>query len=164
MLTNCLNNPQKENGFTLIEVLITIVVISIAATAIMGVYISTVSTSADPLIQQQAVSIAQAYMEEIQGQHFADPVVAETGGAEVGETRANYNDVQDYADPSVDGVITDQNNVAIAGLAGYSIAVDVSAASLDSITQLSGNAMRIDITVMHAAIDPIRLSGFRVNH
>lgn len=153
-----------SKGFTLLEVLITIVVISVAATAIMGVYINTVKTSADPLIQQQALAIAEAYMEEIQLKSFADPTDAETGGAEAGEVRSTFDDVQDYDDPSVDGVVADQSGFAIGALANYSVAVDVSAATLDLITQASGNALRIDITVSHPAADPVVLSGFRTNY
>ena len=156
-------NRGNNGGFMLIEILVTIVVLGIAATSIMSVFISTVQTSADPLIQQQAVSIAEAYMEEIQSQHFDDPVAIETGGAEAGETRSNYNDIQDYNGLSDTGAIN-QNSAAITGLDDYTITVDVSAAALSTITQLSGNARRIDITVSHPAIDPILLSGFRTNH
>jgi len=154
----------KNSGFTLIEILVTIVVLGIAATSIMSVFMSTVQTSADPLIQQQAVSIAEAYMEEIQSQHFADPVAVETGGAEAGEIRATYNDVQDYAGLSDTGA-KNQNNVAIAGLADYDVDVAVTAQTLSGSTAIAAvDSRRIDITVSHPAIDPILLSGFRTNH
>lgn len=175
----CCNRRALNSGFTLIEVLVTIVVISIAATSIMGVFINTVKTSVDPLIQQQAIAIAEAYMEEIQSKAFCQDLslpmvtpppqavpscVTETGGSEAGESRSTFNDIQDYNDLPVDGVVRDQNNVAITGLGGYSVAVMVSAAALGGITQASGNAMRIDISVSHAAIDSITLSGFRTNY
>ena len=160
----CKKNSSKISAFTLIEVLVTIVVIGIAATSIMSVFISTVKTSADPLIQQQAVSIAEAYMEEIQSQHFADPVAVETGGAEAGETRASYNDIQDYDGLSDTGA-KDQNNVAIAGLTDYGVTVSVTAQSLSGTTTIAASdSRRIDITVTHTVIDPIVLSGFRTNH
>ena len=171
------NRQLLTGGFTLIEVLVTIVVVSFAATSIMGVFVNTVKTSADPLIQQQAIAIAEAYMEEIQSKKFcqdvAPPMIApppqvipvcltETGGSEGGESRSTFNDIQDYNDAAVDGVVKDQNDVAIAGLGGYTIAVTVSAAALGGIA--AGDAMRIDITVSHAAIDSITLSGFRTNY
>ncbi len=157
-------NGRTGTGFTLLEVLITIVVLSIAATAIMNVFVSTVGSSVDPLIQQQAVSIAEAYIEEIQSQSFADPVVAETGGPEAGETRASYNDIQDY-NGLADVGAKDQNDVAINGLTDYNIAVAVTGQPLSGTTTIGAtNSMRIDITVTHAAIDPIRLSGFRTNY
>jgi MSHA pilin protein MshD len=170
---------DRQSGFTLLEVLITIIVIGISATAIMGVFISTVKSSADPLIQQQAIAIAEAYMEEIQLKQFcndpAPPMLApppkvvpvcptETGGREGTETRSTFNDVQDYSDPSVDGIIRNQNGSPINGLSNYSVTVSIGVAELGSITSASGNALRIDISVDHPAIDPITLSSFRTNY
>ena len=95
----CPENCSAIKGFTLLEVLVTIIVIGVAATALMGVFTSTVATSANPMIQQQAIAIAEAYQEEIQLKSFSDPTQIETGGDEAGESRANYDDVQDYDDP-----------------------------------------------------------------
>ena len=83
---------SKNGGFTLIEVIVTIVVLSVAATAIMSMFTNTIRTSADPMIQQQALSIAEAYMEEILLKPFSDP------GGGVGETaRDEFDDVSDYS-------------------------------------------------------------------
>ena len=152
------------SGFTLLEILVTIVVLGIAASAIMGVYISTIRTSADPMIQQQAVAIAEAYLEEIQLKAFADPTQAETGGSEAGETRSTYDDVQDY-DGLNDVGARDQNNNAIAALAAFDVQVDVTGRALTGTnTVTAANSLRIDVTVDHAVIDPIVLSGFRTNY
>ena len=77
--------------------------LSIAATSIMSVFTSTVRTSANPMIQLQALSIAEAYMEEILLKDFSDPeandqgsAVIETNRSEAGETRVNYDVIQDY--------------------------------------------------------------------
>ena len=168
---------RRKSGFTLIEILVTIVVIGIAAVAIMGVFSSTIRSSASPLIQQQAVAIAEAYLEEIQLKQFCHdappPLVAvpqvplpscpsESGGAEAGETRITFNDVQDYNDASVDGTVRDQNANAIAGLSDYSVSVSVTAAPLGVIA--SSDALRIDVQVDHPAIDPITVSSFRTNY
>ena len=156
--------PHHVFAFTLIEVLITIVVLAIASSAIINVFIHTVKNSADPLLQQQAIAIANAYMEEIQSQHFADPVVAETGGPEAGESRATYNDVQDYNGLSDVGA-KDQNGVALPALSTYTVNVSVSGHSLTGASTVSAaNALRIDITVTHPAIDPVLLSGYRSNY
>lgn len=156
----CFRKMPSNQGFTLLEILVTIVVLAIAATTIMGVFISTTSQSASPVIQQQAIAIAEAYMEEIRLQQFADPTDPETGGAEEG-SRANYDDIQDY-NGTVNGAVSDQNGVAIPELSGYSITVSVTGTAFSGIS--SANAMLIDIAVDHAAIDPIQLSSFRVNY
>ena len=169
------SRPQR--GFTLLEVLVTIIVIAIAATAIMGVFTGTIRSSANPLIQQQAVAIAEAYMEEILLKQFCHdapqpmtvlpppflpPCTGESGGAEEG-ARADFNDVQDY--DGLTGPAADQNGNGITGLENYTVSVSVNAANFGTaILQGSGNAMRVDVTVSHAAIDDIQLSGFRANY
>ena len=156
---------RRHAGFTLIEVITTIVVLAIAATALLSVYTSTVRGSADPMIQQQAVSIAEAYMEEILLKAFSepDPLVAETGGAELDETtRSTFDDVQDYNDPLITGAVSDQNGNAIGTLSAYSITVTVAGDSLNGMPAV--DSLRIDISVDHPAIDPILLSGYRTNY
>ncbi|MDJ0833328.1 MAG: prepilin-type N-terminal cleavage/methylation domain-containing protein [Gammaproteobacteria bacterium] len=160
MFPRVLNNHQ---GFTLLEVLITIVVIAISATALLGVFSAVVSRSADPMIEQQAIAIAEAYMEEIQLKSFEDPQGGETNGSEEGANRAQFDDVQDYNDASVDGAVEDQNGNPIAQLAAYTVTVTVGFEDLDTITD-GINSLRIDISVNHPAIDPINLSGFRTNY
>lgn len=142
------------SAFTLIEILVTIVVISIAGTALMGVYTNLIARSADPIIQQQALAIAEAYMEEIRLKAFSDP----NGGV---ETRPNYDDIQDY-NGLPDTVVRDQNGVAIASLSAYSVTVNVAGQSFAGLN--AADSMRIDVVVNHPAIDPITLSGFRVNY
>lgn len=56
---------SKQRGFSLIELIIFIVIISISFTAISLVYISTTRNSADPLIRIKSVELAQSMLEEI---------------------------------------------------------------------------------------------------
>jgi len=159
--------PVDFCAFTLLEVLVTIVVLSIAATSIMGVFINLGKSSADPMIQQQALSIAEAYMEEILTKQFCEdpPLCAsETGSEEA--NRSLYDDIQDYNGLSDSGA-RDQANPAtvITGLSAYDIAVSVGGRQLTgSQTITTANSMRIDVTVSHSAISPITLSGFRTNY
>ena len=152
---------SKLSGFTLIEVITTIVVIAIAAAALLSVFTGMVRGSADPMIQQQAVSIAEAYMEEILLKAYLepDPLVVETGGAEAGETRPTFDDVQDYNALPASAAVEDQNGNPIVALSAYDITVTVGGDSLNGIT-----AQRIDISVNHPAISPILLSGYRTNY
>jgi MSHA pilin protein MshD len=146
---------RSQAAFTLIELLVTIIVIAISATALMGVYTNMVRGSADPVIQQQAITVAEAYLEEILRKDYDDPVLPETGGAEGTESRGSFNDVQDYNDLP-DNQVRDQNNNPILALAAYSVTVSVAAAVLNGV-----NAMRVDVTVTHPAISAISLSAFR---
>lgn len=151
---------SRSGGFTLIEVITTIVVLSVAAAAIMGMFTNTIRTSADPMIQQQALSIAEAYMEEIQLKPFSDP------GGGGGETaRAAFDDVSDYGTLS-NATIEDQNGDAISELSNYSVTVTI--APVADVNELNGivspNALRIRVSVDHTVLDPIVLHGYRTNY
>ena len=60
-----LRNGHHQQGATLVEVVISIVVIAIAVSAVLGLLSTSVGRSADALIVTQGVSIANAYLEEI---------------------------------------------------------------------------------------------------
>ena len=57
----------------MIELIIAIVVISIAATGVLLVYATAVRYSADPMVQQQALAVAEAYLDEILARPASDP-------------------------------------------------------------------------------------------
>ena len=142
----------SNSGFTLLEILTTVIVIALAATALMSVFSSTVRTSADPMLQHQSLAIAEAYMEEIRLKDFA--IGPET-------TRASFDDVRDY-NGLTDVGARDQNNNLIAGLNDYTISVTVVNDGLNGIAAV--DSLRIDIVVSRALIDDVLLSGYRVNY
>jgi MSHA pilin protein MshD len=149
---------RRQSAFTLIEIVVTILVIGISATALMSVFTNMIRGSADPVIQQQATTIAEAYIEEIMLRAFAEPQGAETGAAEAGETRPTYDDVQDYNSLGTTQV-RDQDNNPIAALNTYQVTVVVNGAVLNGV-----NAMQIDVSVSHPVIAAITLSAFRTNY
>lgn len=55
----------KQKGFTLIEVLVFIIVVSIGLTGIVTLYTTNIKNSAAPLIRERTLIIAHAYMDEI---------------------------------------------------------------------------------------------------
>ena len=63
----------RETGATMIELVISIVVIAIAVGAVLGLLSSSTAHSADAMVLSQAVSLSQAYIEEISLKPFADP-------------------------------------------------------------------------------------------
>lgn len=153
---------SSSRGFTLIEVLVTILVVALAATAVLGVYSSLVARSADPMVREQALAIAEAYLEEIELKPFCEdmPVCAsETGNSEAGETRADFDDVQDYNALPAAHAPADQQGTALPDLANYRVTVAVQGHALGSLT--ANQALRIDVQVDHPAIGAIRLSGYR---
>jgi len=142
----------RHSGFTLLEIITTVVVIAIAATALMSVFSSTIRTSADPVLQHQALAIAEAYMEEILRKDFA---------VGPGNTRPTFDDVRDYNGLNDVGA-RDQGNNPIAGLTDYTISVTVVNDGLNGIAAV--DSLRINIVISRALIDDILLSGYRVNY
>ena len=55
---------SKQEGFSLIEVIITLVVLSIAAVGVLSVFTAGITGSADPLILNQAIALGQEKMDE----------------------------------------------------------------------------------------------------
>jgi MSHA pilin protein MshD len=139
---------RREYGTTLIELVVSVMIIATVATAAMMLVAQTTGRSADPLIRIQAIAIAEAYMAEILAQPLTDPAGGDTGSSEAGETRAVFDDLTDYAGLSDHGGAVDQNGAPIDGLDGYNIDVSVTDAMLNGAA-----ARRIEVVVGHDA-DP----------
>jgi MSHA pilin protein MshD len=139
---------------TLIEVVISIVIIATAVSAVLGVLSRNVGHSADALIVSQAVAIAESYIEEISLKPFADP-----DGSDGEVMRAAYDDVDDY-DGLVDIGAVDQFGNAITGLDGYTVSVGVvQSAALPNVA--STDALRVDVRVQFAPYVDYVLSAYK---
>ncbi len=147
---------QRQSGATLIELVIAIVIISISVSAILMALSTSLARSADPMIRHQAVSIAEAYLEEIALKPFADP-----DGVDGEASRDLFDDVDDY-NGLVDVGARDQFNVALADLDDYTVTVAVTASgALPSIA--STDLFLISVTITHAAQIDFTISAYRAN-
>ena len=147
-------SAHREGGVTLIELVISIVVVAIAASAVLGVLSRTAGHSADAMIVAQAVAIAESYLEEVTLKPFDDP-----DGADGEGNRADFDDLDDYHG-LVDAGARDQFGNPIAGLDGYTVSVAVvGSAALTGVD--AANAARVDVTVSHAPLVNLSLSGYR---
>lgn len=145
---------HRQRGVTLIELIVAIVVIATAVSAVLGVLTTTTGASADPLIRQQAIAIAESYLEEITLNAFADP-----DGSDGETSRPLFDDIDDY-DGLSDAGARDQLDNPIAGLGDYNVAVTVVPSSaLPSIA--AGDALRVDVRVVRAPDIDITLSAYR---
>ena len=65
-----------QRGVTLIELFIFIVVVSVAVVGLLQIFARTTASSADPQLRKQALAIAEAMLDEIEGARFTfcDPV------------------------------------------------------------------------------------------
>lgn len=143
--------PSRQTGTTLVELVLSMLIVSIALVGIFSVINLTVSHSADPVVQHQAIAIAESYLEEILLQAYS-------GGAS--SDRANFDDVDDYNGLTDIGAHDQQGN-AIPGLTQYTVGVSVSAP-----TVLTGgvNAKQVTITVSGPGVSGLSLVGYKANY
>lgn len=137
-------------GSTLIELIITIVIISIALTGILSVVNLTTSHSADPMVQQQAIAIADSYLEEI----MLLPITANPDVSVAGD-RSTFDNIDDYNGLNDVGV-KDQNGNTIANLQNYSVNVAISNETISTV-----DMKKITITVSRTGTQKIVLTGYR---
>ena len=93
-----------QRGVTLIELVIFIVVVSIAVVGLLQIFARTTASSADPQLRKQALAIAEAMLDEIEGARFTfcDPVADPAA-----ETAKNAAPFDSATNP--DGCSTPQN-------------------------------------------------------
>lgn len=149
-------NRPCEHGFTLIELIVFIVVVSIGLAGIMLVVNTVVKSSADPLVRKQTVSIAESMLAEILLKDYANPYEGYTG-----PSRALFDDVGDYAGYTTSVGIVDSNGLPIAGLALYNIFPPVSVASTADLTGVAALKVTVFVT---GPLGEVNLSGYRASY
>ena len=169
---------KQSSGFTLIEVIIGIVTMSIALSVITTLLLPTAEQSAQQIHQIRAAELGQSLMNEIVGKAFdensdmaggkdrcGEALQANcTGNASLGpdgETSvAEYNDVDDYH-----GV--DQNDLTLDGLyQGFTVSISVcNDANYDgSCTGDIETAKLITITITDSSQNPITFAIYKANY
>lgn len=152
-----------QRGISLIELIIFIVIISVALTGILLVMNQTTAHSADPLVRKQAMAAAESLLEEIQLQDFVDQNDGVTTTCPVASmvsatNRAtDYHIVDCYNGFSMTG-ITDLNNNST-GLGAYDANVLITSEALGSVA--AGSAVRITVTVNTPQNEAIAIDGYR---
>jgi MSHA pilin protein MshD len=159
---------SDRGGFTLIELVIAMVVLSIAVIGVYSASSEISRRSAEPLLRTQALAIAQSTIVEIQAKKFAPlalcPPVAGAG------SRIDFSHICHYV-PWTDRVVRDQFGIALKQFSQYSM--DVSIVQSDKLGPLgkqvpSDNTLLITVSVDHPASPTdgalARLSVYRVGY
>ena len=147
---------RNPRGFTLIELIVAMVVISVALVGVMSVINLTVLHSADPVLRQQSIAIAESYMEEISLKNYTDPDTDGEG------SRALFDDVDDY-DGLNDAGAHDQNGHLISGLESYSVKVSVSPQNYGPAGMFVAG-LKIDVSVTDVNGESLTLTGYRTDY
>jgi len=152
---------------TLIELIVALVITGIAVAGVVTVYVSTVRRSADPMVQQQAQFLAEAYLEEILLKRFNDPETGLVCNGALEAGRALFDNVCDY-NGLINSPPQNQFGVALAGLNGYTVSVAVDAGGAVDLNGLNNapalRVLRVDVTVVSPSNLVYTLSGYRTNY
>lgn len=164
------NNFQQ--GLTLIELVVFIVIVSVGLIGILSVVDLTTRRSADPMVRKQMISIAEAMMEEVFLKGYRTSPDECTEGTTPScrpnalADRGNYNDVEDYNGFDMLGIVSldESNNISpviVAGLEGYRVQVAV----VPPTTPINGVVARaITVTVTAPGQQSFALTGYRTNY
>ncbi len=144
---------RRQRGMTLVELLLAIVIVGIAAAALYSAMAAITARSADPMLRQQSLLLAEAHLEEILAQAYADPGAASACG------RACFDDVLDYHGLDDQPPHDAQDNV-LTQLAGYRVQVSVTDSSLAD-GAASVPARYVEVRVTDPAGQQLILGGYR---
>ena len=141
----------SQRGVTLIELVVSIVVMATAGSALLGTLSYLSGQGGNYLLQAQAQSIADAYLTEITGKCFADCVP----GAEA--NRQQFDDVTDYNGLDTLVATDEAGNV----IGNFRVRVNLTAGGLAPLP--AGAVWRIDVTVDYDNGFALA-TGYRTNH
>ena len=181
---------RRQRGLTLIELIVFILIVSVALVGVMTVLNVTARSSADPMVRKQALAIAEAILEEVMLQPFTwcdpdDRSAATATSATLDatasnptqcwdaveilgtETVAGNTDARGSSTSPLDNV-SDYNalpiNAGITGTvlpAGYNATVVVAQDSLNGIA--ATESLLISVTVA-SGNETIQLQSYRTRH
>lgn len=144
-------------GVTLVELIVAIAIIGVALAGLVAAYNRANVASADPLVTQQMLAIAEATMEEVMLKPFPQ------AGAVRQANRADFDETDDYQ-AFGPAPVTDVNGDAMAGMERYRVQVQVDRPGAGGVPAIAGvpsaEARRIRVTVTGQG-QPISLTGWR---
>lgn len=158
--------PAHQRGLTLVELVIAIVVLSVALYSSLQAFAFFSGRNADALLQTRALDLAQLYLDEILAKSFDED--SGPGGippyigcriTDDGESRALFDDVDDYHALDEAPALADQDLSAL--YAGYRVTVSVSCDATVGVN--SGGAKRIELQVTSPQGDSSRFAVYRGN-
>ncbi|TCS41645.1 prepilin-type N-terminal cleavage/methylation domain-containing protein [Reinekea marinisedimentorum] len=175
-------SKAQQRGVTLVEMIIAIVIISIAAVALLQGLGQQTRNNVDPMIQSQAQMLARQYLAEVSTKSFFDPsgdprLDPNLSEAEVNNAisdqsessnanRALWNNLYEY-DGYSSAIYELNGTTPVSGLSGYSVAIDIDISNGLALGTLSNSATcppviaLIEVVVTDPRNQQTKLSGYR---
>jgi MSHA pilin protein MshD len=144
---------HAARGATLVELMVSIVVISIAGAALASTLAYLNGTGSTSILQAQAQSIANAHLNEITGKSFLDP-----DGVDGEGPRAQFDDVDDYN--GLDNAVARDEFGNASG--NFRVRVSVVPGALGGVP--AANVRRIDVTVSYGDSASVVATGYRTRY
>lgn len=163
-------NVTRQSGFTLIEMIVFMVVVSIGLATLLLAYNHAVSRGTDPVIRVRLLELAQSRLDDVMARKYDEtsPIggipacgSAESGapacggaiGADSGENSANPASLDD---------VDDFHNASDTPYTGYTRTVSVAFAGSE-LGVANNQAKRITVTVTAPNSEQFSLSSYRTN-
>ena len=150
---------KLRRGFTLIELIVFIVIVSVGLAGVLSSLNVSVRGSADPLQPKQALAIAEAMLEEVLLKPYT-PVPVYVASCPATCDRPQFDDIDDYANygpvtaASIDGSIT---------VPGYTVQVRVPVATV-AIGAVAMKQITVTVVPPSGAANAISLTGYRADY
>jgi MSHA pilin protein MshD len=168
----------RQSGVTLVELIVTMMLISIAVLALSNTLTFAFSHQSDGLFQVKSSTLALSYIEEISARRYDEntpvggvppcspaTVACSTPGSD-GETRAQFDDIDDYDGldeiPPVDALgnlLDGYDGYRVEISVGYADAAQIAAFNLNDAT----DAKLITVTVTPPGDSPLSFPMLRAN-
>ena len=155
---------MTRRAFSMVESAFAVAVVGVLLVASLSTFAALARNRAVEAERRLAYPLAQQLMAEVLQAYFAEPAGTPTFGPEAGETRATYDDVDDYNGLSETPPAT-RAGVALAGYAGWTRAVAVayvSPAAL-AVSSTATTLKRVTVTVTAPSGKTYSLVGFRAS-
>jgi MSHA pilin protein MshD len=178
------SSKLKQQGVTLVEMIIAIVIISIAAATLLQGLGQQTRNNVDPMIQSQAQMLARQYLSEVSSKSFFDPSGdprldpsltnteienAITDQSESSSTnRTLWNNLYEYQGYS-SAIYELDGSTIIDGLSGFSVEINIDISNSLTLGTLSNSTVAncppvislIEVTITDPRNQQTRLSGYR---
>lgn len=157
---------RRQNGASLIELVIFIVIVSVGLSGMLATLSTTVRHSADPMIQAQLLVIAESMMDEIQARDFAPPALGFTPSSKACTSfrteRASYDDIADYDGITDCPIYSLADNAPVPGLTAYSVSVSVAGAS--GLNDLAASVAKKIVVTTRQGNESLVLEAWRTDY